>query len=94
MGTSLNISLPEPLKAYVDAKVRTGQYGTASEYLSDLIQHDQARQHNEDDQELANLERRLLLAVQKEEGGLELTADQVRAGGIVPVIRRHLAATR
>jgi antitoxin ParD1/3/4 len=94
MAASLNISLPEPLKAHVDAKVQTGQYGTASEYLSDLIRHDQARQHAEDDQELADLERRLLLAVQKEEGGLELTADQVRAGGVVSLIRHHLAATR
>ena len=94
MAASLNISLPEPLKAYVDAKVQTGQYGTASEYVSDLIQHDQARQHGEDDRVLADLERRLLLAVQNEEGGLELTADQIRAGGVVPLIRSHLAATR
>jgi len=41
--TSLNISLPEPLRAFVDEKVKTGGYGTASEYIRDLIRRDQAQ---------------------------------------------------
>jgi antitoxin ParD1/3/4 len=41
--TSLNISLPEPLRAFVDEKVKTGGYGTASEYIRDLIRQDQDR---------------------------------------------------
>ncbi len=35
--TSLNISLPESLKAFVEEKVRKGGYGTASEYVRELI---------------------------------------------------------
>lgn len=41
--TSMNISLPEPLRAFVDDQVSGGSYGTASEYLRELIRQDQAR---------------------------------------------------
>lgn len=41
--TTMNISLPEALKAYVDRRVEEGQYGTSSEYLRELIRRDQAR---------------------------------------------------
>jgi antitoxin ParD1/3/4 len=41
--TSLNVSLPETLRAFVDEKVKTGGYGTASEYVRDLIRQDQER---------------------------------------------------
>jgi antitoxin ParD1/3/4 len=35
--TSLNISLPEQLKDFVEAQVANGGYGTASEYVRQLI---------------------------------------------------------
>lgn len=38
--TSLNISLPEPLKSYVESKVASGDYSTPSEYLRELIRQD------------------------------------------------------
>ncbi|MBE2243548.1 MAG: type II toxin-antitoxin system ParD family antitoxin [Burkholderiaceae bacterium] len=41
--TTMNISLPDALKAYVDAQVREGDYGTSSEYLRELIRRDQDR---------------------------------------------------
>ncbi|MBI5548255.1 MAG: type II toxin-antitoxin system ParD family antitoxin [Deltaproteobacteria bacterium] len=44
MGT-MNISLPESLKAFVDERVASGRYGTSSEYVRELIRKDQARQH-------------------------------------------------
>lgn len=37
----LNISLPETLKEYVTARVSQGDYGSASDYISALIQADQ-----------------------------------------------------
>jgi len=40
----MNISLPESLKAYVDAQVTDRGYGTSSEYVRDLIRKDQDRQ--------------------------------------------------
>ena len=44
MGT-MNISLPDALKAFVDEQVRQRGYGTSSEYLRELIRKDQDRQH-------------------------------------------------
>ncbi len=41
--TSMNISLPEPMRAFVEDQVSGGSYGTASEYLRELIRQDQAR---------------------------------------------------
>lgn len=41
--TSLNISLPEALREFVDDQVKSGGYGTASEYIRELIRQDQKR---------------------------------------------------
>jgi antitoxin ParD1/3/4 len=42
MGT-MNISLPDPLREFVDGQVSRGGYGTSSEYVRDLIRRDQER---------------------------------------------------
>ena len=42
--TSLNISLPGPLKEWIEAQIKGGRYGNASEYVRDLIRRDQERQ--------------------------------------------------
>jgi antitoxin ParD1/3/4 len=41
--STMNISLPESLKAFVDEQVRQRGYGTSSEYMRDLIRRDQDR---------------------------------------------------
>jgi len=41
--TSINISLPESLKDYLDHRVKEGGYGTPSEYLGQLIREEQLR---------------------------------------------------
>jgi antitoxin ParD1/3/4 len=38
--STMNISLPEALKAYVDEQVASGAYGTSSEYVRELIRKD------------------------------------------------------
>ncbi len=43
--TTMNISLPETLKSFVDQQVAGGKYGTSSEYVRELIRKDQDRQH-------------------------------------------------
>lgn len=35
---------PESLRAYIDERVRSGQYGNTSEYLRDLVRRDQEDQ--------------------------------------------------
>ncbi len=39
--STMNISLPESLKAYVDERVTSTGYGTSSEYIRELIRRDQ-----------------------------------------------------
>lgn len=42
--TTMNVSLPDALKAFVDEQVATGGYSTSSEYVRELIRKDQDRQ--------------------------------------------------
>jgi antitoxin ParD1/3/4 len=42
MGT-MNISLPDTLRDFVDEQVARGDYGTSSEYVRELIRRDQER---------------------------------------------------
>lgn len=37
----MNISLPDEMKAHVEAQVATGQFANASDYVRDLIRYDQ-----------------------------------------------------
>ena len=39
----MNISLPEPLKSFVDNQVSEGDYSSSSEYLRELIRKEQDR---------------------------------------------------
>ena len=40
-GNTMSFALPESMRAYIDDRVRTGNYGNTSEYLRDLIRRDQ-----------------------------------------------------
>ncbi len=42
--STMNISLPDSLKAFVDEQVSERGYGTSSEYVRELIRKDQDRQ--------------------------------------------------
>jgi antitoxin ParD1/3/4 len=44
MRSTMNVSLPRDLKQWVDQQVEAGGYGTASEYLRDLLRHARDRQ--------------------------------------------------
>jgi len=41
--TTMNISLPDSLKDFVDQRVTSSGYGTSSEYVRDLIRRDKDR---------------------------------------------------
>ena len=41
----MNISLPDPMREFVDKQVSMRGYGTSSEYVRELIRRDQGRQH-------------------------------------------------
>lgn len=66
----MSFALPESLRAYIDQRVRSGDYGNTSEYLRDLIRRDQ--------QDEASRRFRLLIAEGLESGeGRQLTGDVV-----------------
>jgi antitoxin ParD1/3/4 len=45
--TTLNVSLPDSMRAYVDQQVAHGGYSTASEYIRQLVRDDQKRAAHE-----------------------------------------------
>ena len=40
---TMNVSLPDPMKEWVEAQAKTGRYSNASDYVRDLIRRDQER---------------------------------------------------
>lgn len=38
---TMNVSLPDAMKAWVEAQVKSGHYSNASDYVRDLIRRDQ-----------------------------------------------------
>jgi antitoxin ParD1/3/4 len=40
---TMNVSLPDAMKDWVESQTRTGRYGNASDYVRDLIRRDQER---------------------------------------------------
>jgi len=45
--TTLNISLPDQMRAFIEEQTHSGGYSTASEYIRALIRDDQKRQARE-----------------------------------------------
>lgn len=41
---TMNVSLPDPMKAWVESRTQDGRYSNASDYVRDLIRRDQDRQ--------------------------------------------------
>jgi antitoxin ParD1/3/4 len=59
--TSMNISLPDTLRQWVEERVTAEGYGTASEYFRALVREDQKRQAAEE------LDRKLIDALESGE---------------------------
>lgn len=81
MASSMNISLPETMKTFVEQLVQSGGYGTASEYFRELVRRDQK------EREEARLEALLL-------EGLESGADIPATPEFWDTLRGKLAARR
>ena len=48
MRATMNVSLPTDLKRWVDEQVEAGGYGTASEFMRDMIRRARLRQQRRD----------------------------------------------
>jgi len=40
---TMNVSLPDPMKTWVEGRTKDGRYSNASDYVRDLIRRDQDR---------------------------------------------------
>jgi antitoxin ParD1/3/4 len=76
--TSLNISLPQALKQYVEGQVASGDWGTPSEYVRELIRQDKERR-------LHNLEQDLIAAAKGSK--IEIPVAELRRKGLVAALR-------
>ena len=80
--TSLNISLPDPLKAYVEGRVASGDFGTPSEFIRNLIRQDK-------EQRRTRLENELLDALQSKD--LVISPEELNGRSLVSILREKLA---
>jgi antitoxin ParD1/3/4 len=79
---SLNVSLPDPLKAYVEDRVASGDFGTPSEFVRSLIRRD--KEHRR-----ARIEETLLDALQTSE--IAVSAEELNGRSLVSILREKLA---
>ncbi len=80
--TSMNISLPDPLKAYVEERVASGDFGTPSEFVRSLIRQDK-------EQRRARVEHELLDALRTTE--IAISPEELNGRTLVSVLREKLA---
>jgi len=80
--TSLNISLPDPLRAYVEERVASGDFGTPSEFIRNLIRQDK-------EQRRSRLEAELIDALRSRE--LIVTEEELKGRTLVSVLKEKLA---
>ena len=78
--TSLNISLPEVLKDYVEGQVASGDWSTPSEFIRELIRQDKERR-------LAQLEQELIAAAKGPK--IEISVADIRRKGLLTVLRER-----
>jgi antitoxin ParD1/3/4 len=79
---TMNVSLPDPMKEWVEAQTRTGRYSNASDYVRDLIRRDQERSDM-----LAELQRLVT-------EGLDSGVSDRTKEDILQAARERLAASR
>ncbi|MDN5753312.1 MAG: type II toxin-antitoxin system ParD family antitoxin [Nitrosospira sp.] len=86
---SMNISLPEPLKQFVDGQIAQGRYSSVSEYVRELIRADEKRKAEE------QLETLLLEGLQGEEAAFTCADWQaIRQEALTQVKKARKSRTR
>ena len=82
--TSLNISLPKALKSYVEGQVASGDWGTPSEYVRELIRRDKEK---DKERRLGHLEQDLIAAAKGPR--IELPVAEIRKKGLMIALRER-----
>jgi len=82
---TMNISLPDQMKAWVEAQSADGRYANSSDYVRDLIRREQIKA-----QKIANMER--LIEEAYASGVSEMTMDEIFAEARTEAVARTRAA--
>jgi antitoxin ParD1/3/4 len=84
---TMNISLPDPLKEFVDDQISEGRYSSVSEYIRELIRDDEKRKAEN------RLEALLLEGLESEESLLtRADFDEIRKEALARLKRRKKPA--
>jgi antitoxin ParD1/3/4 len=82
---TMNISLPDQMKAWVEAQSADGRYANSSDYVRDLIRREQIKA-----EKIANMER--LIEEAYASGVSEMTMDEIFAEARTEAVARTRAA--
>ena len=85
---TMTISLPDPMKEWIEAQISKGEYASTSDYVRDLVRRVRSRR----DQELTIEELRQIVAGSRSSGTGRQSIDEIfenaeclaRARGVVP----------
>jgi len=72
---TMTVSLPDPMKDWIEAQISKGDYASASDYVRDLVRRDRARR----EQELTLDELREKLAASRDSGEGGRSVDDIFA---------------
>jgi antitoxin ParD1/3/4 len=82
-SSTINVSLAEPLRTYVEAQVESGAYGTPADFIRELILDDRDRRR-------AHIEDRLEMALQEE--AIEISDEEWADGDILSIGDERLSS--
>jgi antitoxin ParD1/3/4 len=72
---TMTVSLPDPMKDWIEAQIRQGDYASVSDYVRDLVRRDRDRR----EQELTLDELRKKLTASRDSGVSNRTVDEIFA---------------
>jgi antitoxin ParD1/3/4 len=82
---TMNISLPDPMKAWVESRTESGLYANSSDYVRDLIRRDQVKA-----EKIANMQR--LIDEGRASGVSDRTMADIKAEALARIAKRNAAA--
>jgi antitoxin ParD1/3/4 len=81
---TMNISLPDPMKAWVEEQAKSGRYANTSDVVRDLIRREQVKA-----EKIANMQR--LIDEGRASGISEMTMADIRAEALSRIAARRKA---
>ena len=56
---TMTISLPDPMKEWIEAQIREGDYASTSDYVRDLVRRDKLRREHQRELTLEDLQKKI-----------------------------------